>query len=401
MEQKVKRETYALDAASVRTLDKDGYLHVATSHLTAAQVAPYYGYEIPRSKELGLDPERIYYGWRCPDELEKALRTFAEIPLLIEHKMDSSSEPQTGLRVGTIGSNPQWDGQFISNSLAVWDDEAKKAIMDGSLRDLSCGYWYVADFTPGKTPDGVDYDFVMRNIKCNHVALVAQGRAPDCYVEDSLPQGMEKAMEKENQGACDDFETVAKQMIEGKSLNLTPEQVDALAKLFVELHAQAHAEKPAEGTAAPVAGDEGAAPEEGAAPPAEGEKKAEDEDSACDEDKPADGGKPEEKPSGALDEDAITKRIEARLTEKFAAAEKVCPYAGKLDPLAFDSADGIYLEALKQMGVNAPANPASAKDVFEAITSYHPKASGSAMDSVPAKDHSDDVLRGYLDRFGD
>ncbi|EHI5853274.1 DUF2213 domain-containing protein, partial [Salmonella enterica] len=60
-------------------------------------------------------------------------------------------------------------------------------------REISSSYAYVADMTPGTTPDGEPYDGVMRNIVGNHVALVGDGRAgPDCLVMDSLPQELKR-----------------------------------------------------------------------------------------------------------------------------------------------------------------------------------------------------------------
>ena len=61
----------AFDTSSSRQVDENGYLHVSASHITKATVNPYYGYEIPGNEELGLDPEKIYYGLRDPDELKK------------------------------------------------------------------------------------------------------------------------------------------------------------------------------------------------------------------------------------------------------------------------------------------------------------------------------------------
>ena len=53
-------DAYALDYASVRTKDADGHLHVASSIVSAAQVNPYQGSEIPNWQALGLDPQRVY-----------------------------------------------------------------------------------------------------------------------------------------------------------------------------------------------------------------------------------------------------------------------------------------------------------------------------------------------------
>ena len=138
-----KLDLLALDAQivaeSVRKRDKNNYLQVATSRLTQEQVAPYYGREIPHWKEKGLDPERIYYGYRAPEELEKAVGTFNGIPLLIQHKFDSAEKPNTELRVGTVGTSAKWEAPYITNALSVWNEDAIQAIEDGSLRGLACG----------------------------------------------------------------------------------------------------------------------------------------------------------------------------------------------------------------------------------------------------------------------
>ena len=57
-------ETLAFDRGSVREKDRNGFLHVKISPLTRVQVAPYYGREIPGFEELGLERDKIYYGYR-------------------------------------------------------------------------------------------------------------------------------------------------------------------------------------------------------------------------------------------------------------------------------------------------------------------------------------------------
>lgn len=192
----------AIDRASVRTVDKNGYLHVASSHITKATVNPYYGREVPYFEKLGLDPDKIYYGLRDPQELQKSLKTWEGIPLHIEHHVDSAKDPQKSTRVGSVGTEITWNDPYIDAPLIVWDQEAIDAINDGSFRELSCCYWYDPDFTPGQY-DGKPYDFVMRNIKGNHVALVEEGRAgKDVLVADSaLKKGF--AMDNENKGLAD------------------------------------------------------------------------------------------------------------------------------------------------------------------------------------------------------
>lgn len=171
-------------APSARSVDANGFLHVASSHITKATVNPYYGREIPGSEKLGLDPERIYYGFRDPEELRRSVPTWEGLPLHIEHHPDSADDPETLTRVGAVGK-AVWNAPYIDAPLTVWNGDAIEAIEDGSFRELSCAYRYEPDFTPG-IHEGVEYDFIMRNIRGNHVALVEEGRAgPDVVVADA------------------------------------------------------------------------------------------------------------------------------------------------------------------------------------------------------------------------
>lgn len=372
----------ALDEAivkeSVRKRDKNGYLHVGVSNLTCDQVAPYYGREIPHWKDQKLDPERIYYGWRNAEELEKALPTFNGVPLLIKHKFDSAKKPNTELRVGTVGTSAKWEAPFITNALSVWNEDAIKAIEDGSLRDLSCGYTYEPDFTAGTTPDGIAYDFVMRNIACNHVALVQNGRATDCFVGDSLPEGM-KNMDKPIQGGCDDFTEFARKVIESANTGLDPEKIDALVRAFAEAHAQFEqskadqAKQDVDGTVSDTDTTEPAQTDE----PKQAEPAAHDTDTTEPDDKKDDA-------QGAQDADTIVKTIKGQLKAQYQAASDVRDFIGNVDAMAYDSADDIYLEAIKKMGYDGKVDRKSAKSVFLALRSVKKDVTPKgAQDSNP------------------
>lgn len=188
--------TLTFDAApSARSTDENGFLHVASSHITKATVNPYYGREIPGWREAGLDPEAVYYGFRDPEELKKSLSTWQGLPLHIEHHVDSAEEPARLTRVGAVG-RADWNAPYVDAPLTVWDGEAIAAIEDGSFRELSCAYRYDPDFRPGRY-EGVEYDFIMRNIRGNHVALVEEGRAgPDVVVADGALDARDTAFEE-------------------------------------------------------------------------------------------------------------------------------------------------------------------------------------------------------------
>lgn len=382
-EKNKERDLIALDEASVkeslRTLDKNGYLHVAMSRLTREQVAPYYGNQIPGWKDQGLDPERIYYAYRPAEELQKALDTFNGVPLLIQHKFDSSTEPNTELRVGTIGTSAKWSAPFVTNALTVWNKEAIDAIEDGTLRDLSCGYRYKPIFKSGKTEDGLDYDLVMTDIHCNHVALVHDGRAPECYVEDEnlkpLEGGNKMSEEVKTTGAMDDFTEFTRRTIEASGVELTPEQKDKLVQAFAEAHAEF------EKNAAEAAESE--VEDEVAEPSAEEQKVdvANDGDSeectAADEEGEP---KPEEPKSddGAMDAALILERV-----REFQKAESdTKDVIGAVDSTKFKSPESIYKAALDAMKIqNIPEE--AAKHVFLAIQkdrASRPTKADGAMD---------------------
>lgn len=178
----------AMDRApTVRSRDANGYLHVEVSNISKANVCPYYGREIPGAAEMGLDPDRIYQLYRDPEELARAADTFNNLPVLSEHVPVLPDRLPENLIIGSTGTDAEFDGTYLKNSMVVWQQAAQDAIEADRKRELSCGYRYRADMTPGVTPEGLRYDGVMREIMGNHVALVIEGRAgPDVVVGDEV-----------------------------------------------------------------------------------------------------------------------------------------------------------------------------------------------------------------------
>ncbi|AOR76333.1 DUF2213 domain-containing protein [Novosphingobium resinovorum] len=181
----------AMDRASVRRRDANGYLHVEISNLSKANICPYMGSEIPNWRDLGLEPDRVYRLYRDPEELARGAHTFNNIPLLSEHLPVNpdlwDDEIPNEVKIGSTGTDAVFVIPYLQNSLVVWSARYQQAIDDETQRELSCGYRYRADMTPGQTADGLHYDGVMRDIMGNHVALVIEGRAgPDVVVGDEL-----------------------------------------------------------------------------------------------------------------------------------------------------------------------------------------------------------------------
>ena len=184
----------ALDRASVREHDPaTGRLIVKTSNICRACISPYFGEEIPGWRDLGLDPRRTYQMLRDPAEMERAVPTANSIPLLVRHKASIATDHPAELVIGTVGSDAEWAAPFIKNSLVVWDGKGIDLIESGEQCELSPGYNYTPDMTPG-TFNGEHHDGVMRNISFNHLAIVEEGRqGPDVVVQDSKPKELNMA----------------------------------------------------------------------------------------------------------------------------------------------------------------------------------------------------------------
>ncbi len=180
------RDSMAFDK-SMRTLDVDGRMHVAKSHISKAMVSPYRGDEIPGAESLGLNPETVYYLLRDPAELEKAAPTFARLPILKRHVPITADSFPTELVIGATGSDVEFKAPYLDADLVFWTAQAIAEIEADAIKELSCAYHYVPVMEPGIF-EGTHYDGRMTQIVGNHVAKVEDGRAgSDVVVADENP----------------------------------------------------------------------------------------------------------------------------------------------------------------------------------------------------------------------
>ncbi len=335
-------ESLAFDRASVRTIDANGRLQISRTNISKANVNAYYGREIPGSEELGLEPNKLYRLWRHPDELRKAAKTFNNIPVLSKHIPDFPTDPPNEFRVGVTHSNAEFDGTYLTVGMSIWDNSAIAGIESGEQRELSASYKYVADMTPGVTPDGEPYDGVMRDIFGNHEALVPDGRAgPDVLVADSLPPELNH-MRKHKAEA-----------IRATLKPLLAQDADLEAEVRKALLALDEAEKKDEEekkTADDEDDDE-----------KDKKKTADDEDDEEDKDKKKtaedeDDEEDDKVSRTAMDSairlaaDSATKKAAENFRKIREAEQVVRPLIG--DVVAMDSAEDVYRTALEQSGVD-------------------------------------------------
>ncbi|MFP2377758.1 DUF2213 domain-containing protein [Enterobacter ludwigii] len=366
-----KDSAFAFDRASVRTYDADGKLHVELTPISKANVCVYYGREIPGCDELGLIPDKAYRLLRDPEELRKAADTFNNQPLLNTHIAVSVLDPPKEAIIGSTGESAEFDGTYLKNSLVIWDVNSIIGVENKQQREISSSYRYRLDMTPGEY-EGEAYDGVMRDIVCNHVAIVPSGRAgPDVFVYDSQPTGL-KLMSK-----------IKSLMTLIRPLLANDEKADEVEKKVGEIIKDEDDDKK-------KAEDE----------MSEEEKKKLAEDEESEKDKKAEDEAEEEKKEkekmandSKLAMDTAVKAVEQRFIDLRKAERDVRPVVGEL---ACDSAEEVYRTALKQLGCDEHASiPAPAlSSVFKA---YARQPSSMAQDSAVITTSSRENVKNFFE----
>lgn len=360
---------------SMRSYDEDGRLHVETSNISKATVNPYYGSEIPNHDKLGLEPKKVYYMLRDPEELEKAVQTFNNLPLLSKHIPVSADEPQKDVIVGTTGSDAKFEDGYLKCSLAVWDSEAIAGIENGEQMELSSAYRYVADMTPGEFK-GMRYDGVMRDIVGNHVALVDVGRAGrDVVVSDADPFHERNVM-KLKKGAQARIKSVLEPLM-AQDAELSPDELlQVIGSLTNEVQ---------------TAEDDGEElpPEDAEEVGTDEDETAEDEDVeevAEDEEESEAPQPPEQAQDRGISKVAMDKAIAAAVSQErkrmqaLAAAQREVAHI--VGDVTMDSAEDVYKFALEQQGVDVSGvHPSAYRAMVGMLGKSSPKV---AMDSANA-----------------
>lgn len=349
---------------SLRSYDQDGRLHVESSNISKATVNPYYGSEIPNYRQLGLEPKKVYYLLRDPEELKKAAPTFNNLPLLNKHIPVSADEPQKEVIAGTTGSDTVFEDGYLKCSLAVWDAEAIAGIESGEQVELSSAYHYTADMTAGEF-EGRHYDGVMRDIVGNHVALVDVGRAGrDVVVSDADPFNKKENTMKLKAGAKARIQAAVQPLL-AQDAELSPDELlQVIGSLNNEVQTAQDDGKELPPENVENVGTDGDGQDDGEnntapAEDEEPEKTAEDEAPEAPE-----GGAPKPAQDAAISKMAMDAAIqkavaaERKRAQALAAAQREVAHI--VGDVAMDNAADVYKFALEQSGID--------------VTGVHPSA---------------------------
>lgn len=402
---------------SNREKDANGFLHVKNCHCTKVQIAQYLGSEISND----LIPDKVYNVFRPEEELKKAetIQSLNGVPLQLEHHDDTAEKPAQYTRIGATGTDAVFEFPYLSNSLHFFNQKAIDLIESGEKCELSIGYDCEIHKENGEYM-GQPYDFVQRNIKIQHVALVECGRAgADVKVSDSKEIILNskttevKQMDKEKllqlinelvkAGATEEeikakIDELTADACEDEDVDVETEEVETEEPDTEEVEEQEQETSDEDQTEQSDDDDliieEVKAELEKAGLDAENEEivkafivghqfGAKSETEATDEDATDEDTTDED----TIDEEAteeqkatdtalkVAKIVKADIERRFNASREVRHILGDVNAMKYDSAAKIYRDALAKMGVNVKSlKDSECRAVFRAVSAVKVKS---------------------------
>ena len=185
--EEIAEEAYA-SAMDKREYDTNGWYEIKDNPLSVVGVYPYMG----RSISSECIQDHLYGVYRPESELssQDCIDSFKLIPWIDDHVMlgseDAGLTPSELKGVqGVIGQDVYFDGTTLRGNIKVFSEAMANLIANGK-KELSCGYRCRYEYSPG-VYNGQEYQYVQRDIRGNHLALVENGRmGPDVAVLDHL-----------------------------------------------------------------------------------------------------------------------------------------------------------------------------------------------------------------------
>ncbi len=172
---------------SHRNTDINKYIEVKGNPISKVGVFQYSGMAVGNP-----DKDKIFNVYRPEEELnnQETIDSFKLIPFVDDHTMLGEAKDgfvtaeEKGVH-GVIGENVYFQDGYLMANLKIFSDKIKELI-DNGKKELSAGYRCIYEKASGVF-NGEHYDYIQRNIRGNHLALVAQGRmGPEVAVLDHL-----------------------------------------------------------------------------------------------------------------------------------------------------------------------------------------------------------------------
>ena len=346
-----------------RDYDTNGWFEIQDNPLSTVGVYPYMG----RSISAECIQDHLYGVYRPESELsyQECIDSFKLIPWIDDHVMLGSEDAgltpseQKGVQ-GVIGQDVYFDGTTLKGNIKVFSEAMANLIANGK-KELSCGYRCRYEYAPG-TYNGEPYQYVQREIRGNHLALVENGRmGPDVAVLDHLTFTIDS---KEFQQMTKDNEEAEKSSMTLEEVHKFLEEVmPKLAKIQELTGKQSEEEVDSEEEKDDTVYDD--------------EEKEDDEEKMAVKDE-----EPEEEKKDGMDEAVIAKLIQKNIAKKSKLYEKLSAQVG-----AFDHSD-MDLDQLAKYGckkLSLEVEKESRVQFLEAYLLGKGASKTAAMDMATAK----------------
>lgn len=160
---------------SARKIDTNGFVTIQRNPISRSGVFPYLG------KSIGApEPDRVYYVYRPEEELRDpaTLESFKLLPLVDDHTMLGANDGmQPAEQKGVHGATTEdvvFENGVLYAGLRIFSETLKGLIGSGK-KALSAGYRCTYEKSAGVF-NGLAYDYIQRQMRGNHLALVNEAR---------------------------------------------------------------------------------------------------------------------------------------------------------------------------------------------------------------------------------
>lgn len=173
---KFRADTFSLDK-DFSTNETSEFLTIEPVTIAREGVFPYEdgrAYKPGNEMERAAEISRIYFAWGHP-------------PLNVITKRDQIKGFIEGIHIAKDGAGVRVKGTLSAYKNRLTVDQAEQ-LRSGIRRDLSTGFYYEEDRTPGEW-GGQKYDYIQRELLFDHVASVDHGRCayPACGIGVDAP----------------------------------------------------------------------------------------------------------------------------------------------------------------------------------------------------------------------